>query len=33
MTGLTLDPKYIDVLQALGDLDERLEEAVRRLCY
>jgi len=30
MTVLTLDPKYIDVLQALGDFDERLEEAVRR---
>lgn len=30
MTLLTLDAKYIDVLQALGNLEETLEEAVRR---
>lgn len=30
MTTLTLDAKYIDVLQALGSLEETLEEAVRR---
>jgi hypothetical protein len=30
MTILTLDPKYVDILQALGSLEETLEEAVRR---
>ena len=30
MTTLTLNPKYINILQALGSLDETLEEAVRR---
>jgi hypothetical protein len=30
MTTLTLDPKYVDILQALGSLEESLEEAVRR---
>lgn len=30
MTTLTLDAKYVDVLQALGGLEETLEEAVRR---
>lgn len=30
MTTLTLDTKYINILEALGNLNETLEEAVRR---
>ena len=30
MTTLTLDSKYVDILQALGGLEETLEEAIRR---
>jgi len=30
MTELALESKYVDVLNALGDLKETLEEAVRR---
>lgn len=30
MTALVLDSKYVDVLGALGNLEETLEEAVRR---
>ena len=30
MAVLTLDTKYIDILQALGNLEETLEEAIRR---
>lgn len=29
MTTLTLDSKYVDILQALGSLEEALEAAVR----
>ena len=29
MTTLTLDQKYVDILQALGSLEESLEAAVR----
>lgn len=30
MTELTIESKYIDILQALGNFQENLEEAVRR---
>ena len=30
MTTLTLDQKYIDILQMLGNLEDTLEEAIRR---
>ena len=29
MTTLTLSPKYVNVLQSLGSLEENLEEAIR----
>ncbi len=30
MTALAIDAKYVDVLKALGNLEETLEEAIRR---
>ena len=30
MTTLTLDPKYVDILQAFGNLEDTVEEAIHR---
>jgi len=30
MTTIAIDPKYIDVLNALGNVTERVDEAIRR---